>query len=324
MFRVVPDQLRMSSGWVRCGQCQAAFDASAQLQTPSGRSASTAVAAPLPEATPSVQVASQASPALASSADLDEVTAPGHTSAPQPDLVLPAPAELPLPDLPAFEAASHAEPRLDAAPVDLLLDDLTWAEPPPLGVTSATVQTQPQDPVYPDDEEGLRHPPARSVRAASVWRRRLVWLALVVLTLALALQVVRQERDRIVAALPATQNVVQTLCHWTGCEVQLLRQADAIVLDSASFLKVRDGVYRLSLTLRNTARWDLAVPAIELTLTDAEDQALLRRVLPAADLAVPDGRLAAGVETPVSMLLGIEARELSSRVVGYHALAFYP
>src|SRR5574343_315971 len=196
MFRVVPDQLRMSAGWVRCGQCQAAFDASAQLQTPSGRSASTAAAVPLSEATPPVQVASQAFPAVASSADLDEVTTPAHASAPQPDPVLPAPAELQLPDPPAVEAASHAEPGLDAAPVDLLLDDLTWAEPPPLEVTAATVQAQPQAPVYPDDEEGLRHPNARSVRAASVWRRRLVWLALVVLTLALALQVVRLERDR--------------------------------------------------------------------------------------------------------------------------------
>ena len=164
-----------------------------------------------------------------------------------------------------------------------------------------------------------------AVRATSA-KGRLVWLALasVVLALILALQVVRQERNRIVAALPATETLLQTLCHWAGCELQLLRQADAIVLDSASFLKVRDGVYRLNLTLRNTARWDLAVPAIELTLTDAEDQALLRRVFPAVDLGLPGNRLPAGVEAPVSLLLGIDARELSSRVVGYHALAFYP
>lgn len=37
LFRVVPDQLRVSQGWVRCGQCQQAFDAGAYLlpaQTP--------------------------------------------------------------------------------------------------------------------------------------------------------------------------------------------------------------------------------------------------------------------------------------------------
>src|SRR5205085_5801570 len=32
MFRVVPDQLKISEGWVRCGHCSEVFDASAHLQ----------------------------------------------------------------------------------------------------------------------------------------------------------------------------------------------------------------------------------------------------------------------------------------------------
>ena len=31
-FKVVPDQLRISEGWVRCGQCKEIFDAAAHLQ----------------------------------------------------------------------------------------------------------------------------------------------------------------------------------------------------------------------------------------------------------------------------------------------------
>ncbi|HOF31808.1 MAG TPA: zinc-ribbon domain-containing protein, partial [Burkholderiaceae bacterium] len=31
MFRVVPDQLRISEGWVRCGQCAEVFDAARNL-----------------------------------------------------------------------------------------------------------------------------------------------------------------------------------------------------------------------------------------------------------------------------------------------------
>jgi predicted Zn finger-like uncharacterized protein len=34
MFKVVPDQLRVSEGWVRCGHCSEVFDASAHLQPP--------------------------------------------------------------------------------------------------------------------------------------------------------------------------------------------------------------------------------------------------------------------------------------------------
>ncbi len=32
MFKVVPDQLKISEGWVRCGHCSDVFDASAHLQ----------------------------------------------------------------------------------------------------------------------------------------------------------------------------------------------------------------------------------------------------------------------------------------------------
>ena len=35
MFKVVADQLRISDGWVRCGQCKQVFDAAAHLQAPS-------------------------------------------------------------------------------------------------------------------------------------------------------------------------------------------------------------------------------------------------------------------------------------------------
>ena len=33
MFKVVTDQLKVSQGWVRCGQCAEVFDASLHLQT---------------------------------------------------------------------------------------------------------------------------------------------------------------------------------------------------------------------------------------------------------------------------------------------------
>ncbi|HEX5738645.1 MAG TPA: zinc-ribbon domain-containing protein, partial [Hydrogenophaga sp.] len=33
MFRVVPDQLKISDGWVRCGHCADVFDATLHLET---------------------------------------------------------------------------------------------------------------------------------------------------------------------------------------------------------------------------------------------------------------------------------------------------
>lgn len=55
LFKVVPDQLRISDGWVRCGQCQEVFDASLHLQTiqteaQSGRDSDLTTAEPTQEA----------------------------------------------------------------------------------------------------------------------------------------------------------------------------------------------------------------------------------------------------------------------------------
>lgn len=61
LFKVVPDQLRISDGWVRCGQCDEVFDANAQLQTAApvvARPAATesaATFAPVPNALESTQ-----------------------------------------------------------------------------------------------------------------------------------------------------------------------------------------------------------------------------------------------------------------------------
>lgn len=49
-FRVVPDQLRVSQGWVRCGQCAEVFDAAAQL---AAAQAAPAMPGPLPVPAPS-------------------------------------------------------------------------------------------------------------------------------------------------------------------------------------------------------------------------------------------------------------------------------
>ena len=50
LFKVVPDQIRIAAGWVRCGQCGEVFDASAQL-LPRGTAASARNQLPSPRAT---------------------------------------------------------------------------------------------------------------------------------------------------------------------------------------------------------------------------------------------------------------------------------
>jgi len=97
-----------------------------------------------------------------------------------------------------------------------------------------------------------------------------------------------------------------------------------VLIDSSSFNKLRADVYRLNLTLKNAAETDVALPAIELALTDAQDQALMRRVFLASELGVPSDVLAAGSESAVSLALGIKTNGNAERIAGYRVLAFYP
>jgi hypothetical protein len=62
-------------------------------------------------------------------------------------------------------------------------------------------------------------------------------------------------------------------------------------------------------------------PAIELTLTDTEDQPVLRRILMPAELTVPNP-LRPGAEW--SAVIPMSIPNSGPRIAGYRVLAFYP
>jgi len=170
------------------------------------------------------------------------------------------------------------------------------------------------------DAEGM--PAARSSRLRQV----LLAVACLLALAALVLQVAREERDTLVAREPRLRPALQSLCDWSGCELSALRQIGAITIDGASFSREKEGDgYRLLFTLRNGARTPLAMPAIELTLLDTQERALVRRVLAPAQFGAP-AVLAAGAEHGTSLplqLTGSEAAGLGP-VAGYRLIAFYP
>ena len=98
------------------------------------------------------------------------------------------------------------------------------------------------------------------------------------------------ERDQIAAQMPQARGALQALCGTLGCRVSPLRQIDAIQIDSSTFNKARADSYLLVFVIRNSAAVTLATPAMELTLTDSQDQPVLRRVLlrPSAPIADRD------------------------------------
>lgn len=179
-----------------------------------------------------------------------------------------------------------------------------------------------------DDDEAELDPEVSFVRAArrrAFWRRPMVrlLLSLVVLALlaALGAQVAYQERDRLAAMVPQSRPALNWACSWIGCDVAPARQIADVIIDSSSFNKGRGDSYQLALTLKSRANIPLAMPAVEVTLTDTQDQPVLRRVLLPTDMAAP-AELPPRGEWSASVSVIVTTG--GARVAGYRLLAFYP
>ncbi|MBC7469386.1 MAG: DUF3426 domain-containing protein [Ramlibacter sp.] len=308
MFKVVPDQLRISEGWVRCGQCAEIFDATANLQEPEATPASAPapVAMPVPAGT-GAPVAPQA-PAMPQV----PVTSQVSVTPLAPGSAVPAPVPVAL----RAPVAPEGPDSIAAPPL------YPWF---PSEVQDSQLQRESR---IEDEEPDLDSVSfVRHARRQAVWRQPLVrvLLVLVMLLLAglLALQYAVLERDKLAAVQPALRPWLQLLCGPLRCEVRPPRQIDAIVIDSSSFSRLRSDAYRLGFSVRNQAPLPVAMPSIELTLTDSQDQPVLRRVLAPADVGAAATLPAAG-ESTSSVALAIAANGSGNRIAGYRLLAFYP
>jgi hypothetical protein len=169
----------------------------------------------------------------------------------------------------------------------------------------------------------MRDAQDRSVRRRPFVRPAL-WLLVVLLLAALAAQVLIHHRDRIVSIEPSTRPLLLALCRLAQCELSALRQIESIVIESSSFGRVRGDNYRLGFSLKNNSALDLAMPSIELSLTDSQDQALVRRVIHPAEFGAAARLLGAGSDWNGALSLSVKPTPNSERITGYRVLAFYP
>jgi predicted Zn finger-like uncharacterized protein len=311
LFRVVPDQLRISDGWVRCGRCSQVFDAQALMQQ----------AAPLPPEMPNAVQAWQAP-----SADIGthQETAPDADFQIAPETVVepacaPDDSALPSDDQPSAPQPLAGHQLAPEQALEALLHTEELDEE--LARSRASFNEEAQ--------EGLEQPGfLLDAQRQEVWARPGVRVALrmgsVLLLLVLGLQVLLQERDRVAAKAPQLQPALRALCGLTGCELGPLRQIESVVVDSSAFTKLRPDVFRLSFVLKNNASNPVAMPAIELSLTDLREQAVVRRVVLPSEFGAPRPVLAAGAEFPANLTLAVGSGTDGGTVTGYRLLAFYP
>lgn len=158
-----------------------------------------------------------------------------------------------------------------------------------------------------------------------VVRRSMALLAILGVVLLLG-QMAYQERDLIVARQPSLRPAMTSVCRVLGCEISALRQINDIKVDGASFAREKnDDGYRFSFTLRNAANIPLAMPAVELSLLDTQERAVVRRVLMPAEFGAPNV-LPARSERSASLSLRLAGPEAARMppVAGFRVETLYP
>lgn len=339
LYKVVPDQLRISQGWVKCGQCGEVFDATQHLIE-----AYTEPEEPL--AGPSAETTNADAEDAADSAPLPPVDTQ-QTIEQQHDEhrdAEPATEPIQTTDENAIASSSDSELPVSDAPVDHDIDAAQTQDsdasvfnstaPESSDLISETESTSLLDPQEPEPLDSIPQEAAatpsfmndakprfdESVR----WMSRIWWIACAVLIVSLGSQWIYQDHDRLAASRPQWRPALSSICNVLQCSIAPLQQIESIAIDSAAFSKGDPGRYRLSFTLKNTANLILAMPNIELTLTDVQDRVVLRRVITPQELLAAEDYLSANSEWPVTVNLRIQSEPSSPAVIGYRLLAFYP
>jgi len=161
----------------------------------------------------------------------------------------------------------------------------------------------------------------RAIVAAALWGTAALGLAL-----ALALQAAFHFRSDIAAQAPELRGWLGRACETLGCDLPLPGRASLVTIETSEMQPDVEapGVLALSAVLRNRAAFAQRQPWLELTLTDAQDRAIARRVLAPRDhlgqRAEFEPEFPAGAEQSLRLLLDVDT--LPAR--GYRLLVFYP
>jgi len=163
--------------------------------------------------------------------------------------------------------------------------------------------------------------PRRSVSA-------LLGIALPLLVIALAAQLVFHYRNALAARWPAAKPALAEVCALAGCAINPPRDLAMQYLSiDASDLQAdpaHRGLLILTANVRNHATWPVAYPDLEFSLTDTNSVTVVRRVLAPSDYAGGAADLTKGIapnaEVPVKLFIDASATSQA----GYYLYMFYP
>lgn len=297
VFRITPEQLQTHGGQVRCGRCMQVFNGLAALVP--DMPATPAMAEPVAASGSPVAVPPFTPTATEPQVEAAAAVAEPAVAAPPPATVEAAALTEILPELPL----PPAEPIPDSTPEAMPESSAAAYGPQPV--------PRPRPPAV-AAADGAENPFIQELEAGAGPGQRRPWLAVasILLAAALAGQAVYFYRGEIAARHALVRHWLAEACAYAGCTLPLPQSTKAILIEASDLQAVdpaNPNRIQLTATLRNHAGHDVAYPALDLVLTNANDHTLARRIfLPAEYLGSgrdPRAGIAANAELTVRLAL---------------------
>ncbi len=212
-----------------------------------------------------------------------------------------------VPEAPVQEASVHApEPSGET---------VSTPEPPEEPLQQAELEVLPEEPM---EEFFVGKKPSKFDR---VWG-----LGSALLVVSLLAQAVYYFRMEIGIELPGLKPYLQASCALLGCAIPLPEKIDLVGIESSSLQNQpgRIGAIDLHASIRNSAPFAQKYPLIELTLTDAQDAPLARKIFRPSDYLPKDARVGEGIPANAAVNVGLHLDAGTLQASGYRLYLFYP
>jgi predicted Zn finger-like uncharacterized protein len=186
-----------------------------------------------------------------------------------------------------------------------------------------TADTASQQPSFLDD--AIKKNKHRSNIAAKKSR---VWLwpfASLLLILIACVQSIYFLRDEIAIYYPNAKPYLVQACHKLACSINLPKKIEFIVIDDSDMQEDAEhsGLIRFASTLINSGNHVVAYPNLELTLTDAEDKPVLRRIFKPNEYLPAEINIADGIQASAETRIKLAITTSDIAVAGYRVFVTY-
>jgi hypothetical protein len=142
-----------------------------------------------------------------------------------------------------------------------------------------------------------------------------------ILLAVLALQAGHHFRDLIATRWPDAKPALAAWCVELACSIDLPKRIEDVSVESSALTRVAaPDAFKLSVALHNRGAMAVALPSVDLSLTDASGQLVARRVLTPRDFRVVSPFMQPGAESALQVVLATAG----ARVTGYTVEIFYP